>query len=636
MFRSIDCCSIKALYRATKAGTTGASEPDWMTAPVIDVGVEWTEIPFAEYKTTGTTQMLIDGLNWILSAANTGPKSYAVVTLSTYRLATEPDVAGASKSVEAAIRSLLASNLTVIASANNQNGNACDTSPARLSANNPDATLANNVITVGGSMIVNRPWTVDISDVTGEDVHEADGGGAKGVEPPYDPNKAVRDARWICCAGDSSRTCSNPTPLSTPNPAGSSSTYTGYQGGSNAGPCVTLFAPAKNLFVAAIDSASGYRDARLRASHSSGTSWSAPMVAGFAARVLQNNPTFSPVQVRSMLLANTVSTLDPATLDTYSYSGIQIMGTPNMLLRFGDVNITLQPQSTPAAASGPTSISVTAGGTSSLSYQWYEVNTGFDYATYHQGAYSSSAIVGATSNSYQAPASSIRKAYWVRVTSSCGSADSDIAVVVPRPTGAPSQVNAIASGSSVKVTWAAGTGAEKYEVQRKIAGQPWTTAGLVANNVFSFTETPSAPGGMALYRVLSVAGDAYLPANNLASSAPSGADFANVMAYTYQAIVVPPGNTLLRAQHLIELRQAVNALCDAAGAPQEYSAAELQLTSVQGKAVEDEDLTSLMGHVNAIRTNALVHRGAASFATLPASGGVTTAAQILSLRGALN
>jgi hypothetical protein len=636
MFRSIDCCSIKALYRATKAGTTGASEPDWTTAPVIDVGVEWTEIPLAEYKSTTTTKMLIDGLVWILSPANPGPKSNAIVTLSTYRLATDPEVAGESNSVEAAIRSLLASNMTVVASANNQNGNACDTSPGRLSANNPDATVANNVITVGGSMIVNRPWTVDISDVTGEDVYEADGGGAKGVEPPYDPNKAVRDARWICGAGDSSRTCSNPTPLSTPNPAGSSATYTGYQGGSNAGPCVTLFAPAKNLFLAAVDSANGYRDARLRGSHSSGTSWSAPIVAGFAARVLQNNPTFSAVQVRTMLLENSVSTLDPASLDTFSYTGAQITGTPNKLLRFGDVNITAQPQSTPAAASGPTSLSLTAGGTSGLSYQWYEVNAGFDYATYHQGAHSSSAIVGATSNSYQAPASSVKKAYWARVRSSCASAESDIAVVVPRPTGAPSQVNASAAGTSVNVTWAAGTGAEKYEVQRKITGQPWTRAGLVANNVFSFTETPSAPGGMALYRVLSVAGDAYLPANNLASSAPSGADFANVMAYTYQAIAVPPGNTLIRAQHLIELRQAVNALCDAAGAPQEYSAAELQLTSLQGMAVKDEDFTSLMAHINVIRTNALVNRGVALFSTPPTTGGVTVAAQVLSLRSALN
>ena len=48
---------------------------------------------------------------------------------------------------------------------------------------------------------------------------------------------------------------------------------------------------------------------------------------------------------RSGLLANSVSTLDPATLNTYDYNGNEITGTPNKLLRLGDVNITLSPAS---------------------------------------------------------------------------------------------------------------------------------------------------------------------------------------------------------------------------------------------------------------------------------------------------
>jgi hypothetical protein len=74
-------------------------------------------------------------------------------------------VAGGSGTVEAAIRSILNANITVIASANNKNGNACDTSPGRMSIDNPDTSVANDVITAGGSMIVNRPWTVNVSDV---------------------------------------------------------------------------------------------------------------------------------------------------------------------------------------------------------------------------------------------------------------------------------------------------------------------------------------------------------------------------------------------------------------------------------------------------------------------------------------
>jgi hypothetical protein len=227
---------------------------------------------------------------------------------------------------------------------------------------------------------------------------------------------------------------------------------------------VTLFAPAKNVVVAGLLAPNDYRDPRVRGigntlnntatyrGNASGTSWSAPIAAGVAARILEANPTFTPVQVRVKLLENSVSTLvDDAfnPLNPYSATGIQLTGTPNKVLRDGDVNITTQPQSTPAAVSGATSLSVVAGSLTSgvFTYQWYEVNSGFDYATYESGAFSSLKIPGANGSTYQAPAVTATKAYWVRVSNGCSTADSEIAVVVPRPQGAPSNTVAAASGN---------------------------------------------------------------------------------------------------------------------------------------------------------------------------------------------
>ena len=129
------------------------------------------------------------------------------------------------------------------------------------------------------------------------------------VEPAYIPTLPVRDGRWICGAGDSN-TCFNLIPTDSADPAGTADSYHKFNGGSNAGPCVTLFAPAKNISVASPSSAAGYRNARVRGGLGSGTSWSAPIVAGFAARILQNHSSYTPAQVRFELLANSVATLE--------------------------------------------------------------------------------------------------------------------------------------------------------------------------------------------------------------------------------------------------------------------------------------------------------------------------------------
>ena len=485
IFRSQNGVGFDALYRCITpgGGTTAVADPGgWSITPgalVVDGGVTWEVLSPSVYSNFQTTNMIIDGLNWILSSGNTGPKSYAIITMSIYRR--WDDINGTNGSIDGAVRSLLANNLTVVASANNQNGSACDTSPSRLSQNNPDPNIASDVITAGGSMIINRPWNVNLNESPAipYGATEADGGGTKGPEPSYDATKAVRDGRWICGAGDTD-TCSNLTSTSTADPTGSPLSYYGFVGGSNAGPCVTLFAPAKNLFLATTTgSGTDYRDPRIRGL-ASGTSWSAPIVAGFAARILQNNPTYTPTQVRAALLNNCVSTLDASTLNTYTYQGTPITGTPNKLLRLGDVNITQQPVSQTASPSDTPTLSVQASGTSTVSYQWYRVNSGFDLVSWHNGAHydtggvgavasSSTKIIGATSSTYQAPPSSVTTGYWARATNSCGSADTDIAVmtivtcIAPSIPGQPSSTTIVTGQTATLSVTASGTATLSYQ-----------------------------------------------------------------------------------------------------------------------------------------------------------------------------
>jgi hypothetical protein len=88
--------------------------------------------------------------------------------------------------------------------------------------------------------------------------------------------------------------------------------------------------------------------------------------------------------------------------------------------------ITVQPQSVSITAGAGTSVtlSVTATGSATLSYQWY---TGVAPNT-------SSPIGGATNPSLTVSPSSTTN-YWVRVTNSCGTADSTTATVAVVPTG---------------------------------------------------------------------------------------------------------------------------------------------------------------------------------------------------------
>jgi hypothetical protein len=561
---------------------SGAFGSTRMDGPVL----QWERYLQATESTYYTVQMLVEGLNWILTDPDRTAKS--VVSLSTSKSLQDTEDADA---MALATHSLLDNGIPVIAAATNEDGNACFRGPTAFSRGNPNG-YADKVITVGGTMLVNDP------ERTG-----------------YLSSQPTVDGRW---------TCADPNNCTS---------------GSNGGPCVTLFAPAHEITVAGNYGATSYRGRMVDvpgstpiAVSNSGTSWSAPLVAGVVAGYLQSG-TMTVDAIYDRLIADSEPLLSET--NRHPFDGTtEITGTPNLILRAGSVHVTAQPQSTPAATTGSTVLSATSNPSTGVTYQWYQVNPNFDL-TNKRGAASSTVMTGETSATLTiATPPNSSTGYWVRVTG-CGAADSDIAVVVPAP-GAPSNLVATASGTSVSLLWAAGSGAEKYQIERKVAGQGWTTAGTVDANVLAFDDTPSATGGMVIYRVRSAKGVSYLPANNLSLSAPSNNDIANVNSHTYENLVVAPAFTTFKAQMLIELRQAANALATAAGiSTMPFTTPETQLSSLQGLPIQNEYLTDLMTKINSVRTNSLIGMAAATWSNTPDSNEIITRTFVEQLRAAL-
>ena len=194
----------------------------------------------------GSAWTIVNGLNWIHDDWNAGNSGTALVTMSIFRRvlpATEPE----TNAIEQAVQNLLTTGLQVVASANNQNNNACETTPARMA----------EVVTVAGT--------------------------------------TPTDARWVATAPY--LPCANP--------------------GSNFGPCVKLFAPAQGIRSAHILSAYAERNdtfpGQPQCDARSGTSFSAPIVAGVIARYLSQVGYRSPTQIRQWLYSDSGSTANIVT-----------------------------------------------------------------------------------------------------------------------------------------------------------------------------------------------------------------------------------------------------------------------------------------------------------------------------------
>jgi len=159
-----------------------------------------------------------------------------------------------------------------------------------------------------------------------------------------------------------------------------------------------------------------------------------------------------------------------------------------------------------------------ATGAAPLTYQWYQVNASFDLNTYHTNAAAATPVAGATSATFSGnPAAATP--YFVRVSSSCGSADSNITTINPcnsatitaQPTCNPSSINA---GQSSTLSLGAGGGTP--------LSISWYTAG--GTFVGSGASLPVAPAATTSY---------YAVVSNSCSSVQSSTCTV--------AVCVPPG-----------------------------------------------------------------------------------------------
>ena len=109
--------------------------------------------------------------------------------------------------------------------------------------------------------------------------------------------------------------------------------------------------------------------------------------------------------------------------------------------------ITTQPQTQTIQSGQTASMSVGVSGTTPFSYQWYKGSSGD----------TSSPITGAIADSYTTPPLTQTTTYWVRVTNSCGSVDSNTATVAVATAGisviSPNGAETWPAASMQKIRW---------------------------------------------------------------------------------------------------------------------------------------------------------------------------------------
>ncbi|MEO8218358.1 MAG: S8 family serine peptidase [Acidobacteriota bacterium] len=195
-----------------------------------------------------------------------------LLSMSQYVNVTDPYVGA----IESVINSLLQDDpaddwkgITVIASANNQATSNNQTSPARMAYRNQpyfNTSISRRVISVGGT----------------------------GQKYIFTNHWELHDYRWACPmyrAGDVvGFSYGSPIYAAVDEPCW----VDGRLYGSNYGRTVDIYAPAHNISTASLRGTNEYRniyEAR------SGTSFAAPIVAGLAARILEQSPGLTPEQV---------------------------------------------------------------------------------------------------------------------------------------------------------------------------------------------------------------------------------------------------------------------------------------------------------------------------------------------------
>jgi hypothetical protein len=175
------------------------------------------------------------------------------------------------------------------------------------------------------------------------------------------------------------------------------------------------------------------------------------------------------------------------------------------------------------------------------------------------------------------------------------------------PPGAPSNLVATAtSTSAASLSWSAGSGSiDHYEIQRATnKNGPFTTLSNTAST--SFSDSGLSSTTTYIYRVRAV------DANGNYSDF-SNTDITTTIVFTDEPLVV--GVTIIYGQHVVELRQAVNAVRAAAG----LSAATWTDSSLTGIEVKAVHITELRSNLDAARSALGLSTGSYTDSLTPAS-----------------
>jgi hypothetical protein len=196
-----------------------------------------------------------------------------------------------------------------------------------------------------------------------------------------------------------------------------------------------------------------------------GTSAAVPHAAAIAALIKSMNPTFTPSQIRSALLATAIDIEAPG-LDRDSGVGI-VMALGTVQTGSAPPTITTQPSSQAIVTGTTAALRVGVSGTGPLTFQWHQGVSGD----------TSTPVGGATAGQFTTSALVTTTSFWVRVSNAFGTADSATAQITMAPTSLPvitgqPQSIGVLSGQSASIGVAASGLGLSYQWYAGASGDP--------------------------------------------------------------------------------------------------------------------------------------------------------------------
>jgi Ig-like domain CHU_C associated len=215
-------------------------------------------------------------------------------------------------------------------------------------------------------------------------------------------------------------------------------------------------------------------------------------------------------------------------------------------VRCAPATVSVQPGSI-FYAGAPVTLTATPNGCGSFNYAWYAGLSG-DVNN------STPLTSGPSASSYTTPALTATARYWVRLfyDNSAASVDSGT-ITLTVPLSAPATLTATYTGSGINVSWSASAGVHHYELQR-LSNGVWTPLNLSSPTATSYPDTAVVSNAAYVYRVRAV--DAY---------GESASAYASDLATTMSFATIQQHVTFVAFSHFEQIRTAINLIRAARG-----------------------------------------------------------------------